>query len=330
MTTLTPTISAALQTAVLPVLKQFGVSNASISIEGGPAFIVKTDPAPAASTVVNTQLIFDPSVTGRVVSNIVLTSPDGNGVGGIVRGQAVQIINVNFQKIYDGLQYGSSDGKNGCVNLTINGGGQIGNEVQGRCHFLIDIDGLTWTGDSTKCFGPASKQSPIRFSSPGVRNATITGVHVTQVGSPFPIACWAIHAANNVHWLNCTADGGEFSFDSAGEGVGDRVSNCVVENLTINNSKLNIGAVTFGCTFKGGKFTNPTGEAISVQCVAGSKNVIDGASIYSSSGHAIHFYAASDLVMKNCTFYRTNHSAVLMDGAVSPQNDGGGNKIVDV
>jgi hypothetical protein len=326
MPPINPSTAAALTAAVAPVLKQFQVTSAIITIAGSDPLTVAA-PIPVlvqpVLTTIASELSFDPNASGRVLENAVLTSPDGKGFGGNVRGKNVSIINVSFKDLSDGLH------ADGCTNLIIKGGAQVGN-VTGRCWFFLNVNGLNWYGDSSKVFGHATQQSPVRFSSPGVVNGIVQDVHVTQAGSPFPIACWAIHAAVNVHFLNCVSDSGEFSFDSAGEGVGDKVTDCLVENLTVINSKLYIGPVALRNTIKAGKFTNPSGEAISVQCTPGSGNVIDGAEIHSDSAHAIHFYAASDLLVKNCTFYRTNPAAVLMDGACTAANDGGGNKIVDV
>ena len=328
MTQLTATQIAALSTAWLAALKANGLGNpdSQITVAGYAAFAVYGSPQTGPTTQLQTTVmcplgginatVWDANASGRTLANTIFDSTDGQGFIGNVHGDKVTISNVDLKNLNEGFHY------QGCTNLTIAGGGQIGNVI-GRCHLFVDVTNLVWTGDPAKVFGHASKQSPIRFDSPGVRGGTITGVRVTQAGSSFPIACWAIHAASGVHWLNCEANGGEFSFNSAGDGTGDSVTSCIVENLTTINTKLDIGPIASNCTVKGGNFNNPTGECVALTC--GSGIVIDGAVMHSPK-HGVKFYAPSNAIIRNCTLYAPAGTPIIDGG--TPANDGGGNKLV--
>jgi hypothetical protein len=258
------------------------------------------------------------NTTGCTLANVIVDSVDGNGYAGDVRGPNNAIVNVLLNNLNEGFQY-----KNACDNLKIIGGGQIG-KVSGRCHYLLDVTHLTWTGDPNRVFGPAQTQSPIRFSCPGVRGGTITGVRVTQVGSNFPIACWAIHAASGVSFINCQANGGEFSFDTAGGlDTAGMVNGCTISGLHTINTLLDLRPAAVNNQFINCDLNNSAGVCVAV--AGGRGNSITGTTMTSPVGGA-HFYAASDAVLKNCTLNTLGHaSAKWIDGSLCPANDGGGN-----
>ena len=256
---------------------------------------------------------------GCILSNVIISSVDGKGFGGNIRGNNIWVKNVLLKNLTEGFDWLAVKFAN------IVGGGQIGT-VQGRCHYLLGCETISWTGDPAHVFGPAVGQSPIRFSTDVggafVNNSggSITGVSVTQVGSPDPIACWAVHNAVGITFTNCVAAGGEFSFDGAGAGTGDTVKGCTIAGLNVSNSKLNLQPIAFNNTFTQLKVTNPTGECVSVQTAAVAGNVINGG-LLASPVHAVHFYSANDTIFKDCTYT----APVLMDGLSVAKNDGGGN-----
>jgi hypothetical protein len=310
--------------------------NATVFLTAGETFAVPAtgvDFSGHQNATVSSTLATTPAVlTGALLShwntqstqctlaNVTLDSATGTGYAGDVMGTGIHIANVNFNNLGEGLHYDN------CQNLTITGGGQIG-KVAGRCHYLISVTGINWTGDKTKVFGPASTQSPIRFSSPGVVGGTITNVQVTQVGSPFPIACWAIHAAVNVQFIDCSANGGEFSFNSAGNGTGDKVTGCTITNLTTVNTKVSVDAIATGNHFIGGSFTNPTGECVSLSCPPTGGNTFAGVMLHSPI-HGSHFYTANDTKISTCTLHANSKATPMMDGASTSANDGGGNQVI--
>lgn len=310
------------------------ISNAVVLLSAGQSFsdgidfagklnawVGSHDDTNPARITAETLTNWDANSSGCTLANVVLSSASGNGFGGTVHGSGNTLLNVDFGNLSDGFHYV------GCDKLTISGGGQVG-KVSGRCHYLLDVTNLTWTGDHTKSFGPASSQSPIRFSSPGVRGGTVSGVRVTQVGSTFPIACWAIHAASGVTFNNCESNGGEFSFNTAGAGEADKVSNCTINGLAVTNSKLTLDAsIAFNNHFNQPVVTNPSGECISLTCAAIAGNVFDGAKL-SSAKHGVMFYDANDTVIKNTVLTAPAVTIPLLDGQHIPVNDGGGNKVV--
>jgi hypothetical protein len=261
--------------------------------------------------------IWDASASGRTLANAIIDSLDGNGFAGNVHGAKVTISNVDLKNLNEGFDYV------GCTDLTIEGGGQIG-KVAGRCHYFIDVKNLNWTGDPNKVLGPASTQSPVRSSSPGIRGGRIVGIRVTQAGSPFPIACFAWHALDGVNIDDCVAIGGEFSFNSAGVGLNDAVVGCTITNLTTINTKVSLSPIASNNHFVGGKFSNPTGECVSLSC--GPGNVFDGVELHSQK-HGFHFYAPSNAIIKNCTLFAPAGTPI-MDGACTKANNGGGNRLV--
>jgi len=260
--------------------------------------------------------------TNCTLSNIIVDSVDGNGFGGLVRGTNISIGNVQLHNLAEGFDW---QGVNG---VTILSGKQTG-RVLGRCHYFL---GCIQFNISTDVMGPSVAQSPIRFSTdvggPYVNNKGGTvSIPVTQVGSPDPIACFAIHNAVDVTFKNCFAVGGEFSFDGAGAGVGDNVTGCNVVNLTVSGSKLNLNTIAFNNTFTNFTGSNATGEVISCQTVAKAGNVVNGGTL-TSPVHGIHMYSANDTVFKNLTYNRDpSRTAPLMDGLFTGANDGGGNVI---
>lgn len=324
-TTLPSAVTTALSADIARDLKAAGISaDAQVSVSGYAALTVP-HPAPAVipqQTVMcplngGNATSWDPKASGRVLENTIFDSADGKGFAGVVRGDKVTIRNVDFKNLNEGLHY------TGCTNLTIIGGGQVGN-VLGRCDLFTDVANLTWTGDPNKTLGHAEKQSPVRADSPGIRGGTITEVHVTQIGSTFPIAGFALHCMDRVTVVDCSSAGGDFSLDSAGTGNGDEVTNCTFKNLTVTNAKLNVHLIASHCTFTGGKFTNPSGECVAI--TGGANNVFDGLELHSTK-HGFKFYAPSPgTIIKNCILYAPGGTPIIDGG--TPANDGGGNRLV--
>lgn len=255
----------------------------------------------------------DDTTASCMLSNVILDSADGKGIGWNIHGSKLTIQNVDLKNLGDALRMVNTPG------LTLIGGKQVGN-VTGRCVFVTNWNGGAWTGGE---FGPSQAQSPVRCSSDptaanngGLQNVTVDGLSITQVGSGFPIACGAFHRAINCKLNNITVNGGEFSFDSAGAGEQDAVTGCTITNLKTINTKFNIGAVASNCTVSGGTFNNPTGECISLS--AGSNIVIDGVTMYSPK-HGAHAYSASNFVLKNSVLHGPVGTPIV-DGNVTAAN----------
>jgi hypothetical protein len=292
-----------------------GLSNAVVTSD-------PTNPATLQSAAGGAQVLsFWTNSTNITLENVIVDSVDGKGFAGNVYGTNISIVNVLLKNLNEGFDYIGP-----CINLTITGGAQIG-KVSGRCHYLLDVTKINWVGDPTKIFGPASTQSPIRFSSPGVVGGTISGVNVSQVGSTFPIACWAIHAANGVTFENCISNGGEFSFNSAGSGENDKVSGCIIRRLQTIQTKLSLDLIAYDNQIIDCIGSNDTGECISLSTAAKAGNTITGAKL-TSPKHGVHFYTVNDSIVKGCTLYTSVAGAPMIDGANSPANDGGGNVVV--
>ena len=251
------------------------------------------------------------------LANVTLTSASGRGTGGNIRGLKWSFLNVNMGHLGDALVYVGVNG------LTIRGGQQVG-PIEGRCHYLYAVQNIDWDGGT---FGPSGGESPIRTSYPGVKGGTIKNVKVTQAGVPNKKAAWAIHAASDLHIDSCTADQAEFSFNSAGQGgATDKVTNCVVSNLTVNQSKLTLDAnIAFDCTITNPTITNDTGEGISLVCAPASGNSIVGGTVTTKGKHAVEFYNANDTKVSGVTLHYTTAPAPVLDGAHVPANDAGGN-----
>jgi hypothetical protein len=261
------------------------------------------------------------STNGCVLSNVILDSVDGGGIGWNVKGSNLVLSNPQHKNLSDSI----------CVvnatNLTMIGGKQIG-KVTGRCVFITNWNGGAWTGGTA---GPSVNQSPVRCSSDitaanggGLQNVIVTGLSVTQVGSAFPIACVAGHRILNCKFIDCTVNNGEFSFASAGAGEQDEVSNVLVQNLTTINTKLDIQSIASNVQISGGTFNNPSGECVSLSCGPGI--TIDGATMYSPK-HGVHFYQPSNAIIRNCRLIAPGFSPPMLDGSCTAANDGGGNTV---
>jgi hypothetical protein len=282
------------------------------------AWVGAADPANPATLSSEYCLNYTAATKGCTLANVILTSPDGKGFGGNHHGTNNSFINVSFGNLSEGIDH------IGCTDLTIIGGKQIG-KVAGRCHYMIGVANLTWTDSGP--FGPASTQSPIRFTPPGVNGGTITRVSATQVGSPFPIACWAIHSATNVTFNNCSADDGEFSFNTAGsaDATVDFVKNCIVNDLVVTNSFMSFDkSMASGVTVNRPVISNPGGPCISLICAPNAGNKIIGGKL-TSAKHGVMFDNANDTVVSNTTLYAPNATVPILDGNLSKANDGGGN-----
>jgi hypothetical protein len=267
---------------------------------------------------------------GCTFGPMIVDSVDGKGNAGNVRGKNNSVIGVILNDINEGFDW------NACTNPTIKGGYQTGT-VQGRCHFLIGCTNITWVGDPTHSFGPSIAQSPIRFStfqnsngtfSPNVGGA-ITGVRVTQVGSAFAIACWAIHAARNIQFINCVANGGQFSFNTAGAAEGDVVDGCLVQGLTVLGAELAMSPVATNNQVSGGSFNVSGSECVALTCTGNCGNTITGATMYSDKA-GVHLYNTSNVVVSQSTLYTPTAGASMLIGSIVPANDGGGNKVIVV
>jgi hypothetical protein len=257
--------------------------------------------------------------SGCTLSNVILDSADGKGFGGNIRGPGWTVSNVLFNNLGEGLHF-----INGCTGLKITGGGQIGS-VAGRCIFILDTTDMVWTGDPARHYGPAAGQSPIRFSEPGAVRGVISGVTATQLGSPFPIAAWAIHQAAGTKLINDEAIGGSFSFDTAGgQDANDTVTGCTVSGLTTINATLELHAASHKNTFTGCTLQNASGACITNSGSTG--DVISNCAMASPVG-GVHFYSPSDAVIKDCTLDTQGHAAakLIVNGAAG--NDGGGNVV---
>ncbi len=260
------------------------------------------------------------NASGCTLADVIVNSDDGKGKAGNVTGTNNSILNVDLRNLSEGFDYERT------VNQTIRDGRQIG-VVPGRCHYFLGCKNTTWTGGH---FGPGSTQSPVRYSSSVQGDSiwtneggVVRGVTVDQTGSPNPIAGFAIHAASGVQFIDCTVIGGEFSFDSAGAGIGNRVENCVFRNVTITNSKLALHEIAFNNQVIGGQISNSTGESISL--TPGSGNVIDGIELHSAGKHAIKVYGPSDIKIRNVRVIGPKGTPIIDGG--TPANDAGGNTL---
>jgi hypothetical protein len=309
------------------------ISNAAVVLAAGQTFgninfstatnawVGASDPSTRAIISAEFGVTFSPQSNHCTLANVTVTSPSGKGMGSNVHGSNITLLNCDLGNLSEGFDHV------GVTNLTIIGGKQTG-KTAGRCHYMIGVTNLTWTDSGP--FGPASTQSPIRFTPPGVNGGTITRVSATQVGSPFPIACWAIHFATNVTFNGCSANGGEFSFNTAGtaDATTDFVKNCVVNDLVITNSFMSFDkSMASGVTVNRPVISNPSGQCISLICAANAGNRIIGGKL-TSPKHGVMFDNANDTVVSDTTLYAPNASVPILDGNLSKANDGGGNKVV--
>lgn len=309
------------------------VSNAAVVLTAGQTFgninfsnltnawVGASDPSTRATVSSGYCINYTASSNKCTLANVIVTSPDGKGQASNVHGSNITLLNVDLGNLNEGFDHET------VTNLTITGGKQVG-AVAGRCHYFIDVTSINWSNAGP--YGPASTQSPIRFSYPGVRGGTISNVTGTQVGSTFAIATWAIHDATNVTFNSCTANGGEFSFNSAGAGgTTDKVTGCIINDLVVINSKLTLDAnVSFNNTFNRPVCSNPTGECIGLSDTTtnGNNKIIAGK--LTSPKHGVHFYGANDTVISGTTLYAPSASVPIIDGSFTKANDGGGNVVV--
>ena len=178
--------------------------------------------------------------------------------------------------------------------------------------------------------GEAATQDPWRMET---GSGTLTNVVFDQSQSSFGTAGFAGHGASNLTLINCGAIRGPFSFDTEGSEVGaGQVNGCKINGLWVLDSTINVGGtgkLTTNTTFTAPYVENASGTCVSLEG-EGDGNVIDGGVFVSDNSHAIMFYSASSMIVKNCTLYTSNKGAVLMAGSNTAANDGGGNKVVIV
>lgn len=355
MATLTPAQITLIQTAIRPVLSALNASSVSLTVPG-------FDPVVIAPVPQSVPLVFDglnglsigsanagspvliltgnastpcttwnPTTTKCTLAGAVLTSTDGQGFGGDVKGDGNCIRNVSMGNLNDGFHL------TGATNTTIDGVYQTGPMI-GRCVFFVSASNVS---ASNMEIGPSGGQSPIRFEY--LVDSQVTNVYSKQV-PPWLTASFPLHCVLRSTFTNCTADGGEFSMDTAGDGysvdmAGNRVKqvciNVTVVNLkTLNGAKVRIGSIATGYNFSGGSLNNSTGECISIGGGDGG-GVIDGVDFYGGGPqlHAVHFYGTSPAVIRNCRYHVPKAqvgSAKIIDGQCTKANDGGGNVVVGV
>lgn len=259
---------------------------------------------------------------GNTFRHLTITSTDGQSDACPIRGDHLTIQDVCLANLNEGLK------GDGLTNLTIAGLRQTG-PVSSRCLFLSGCDGLTWS--DSQC-GPATAESPIRFSlaasgKPGVSNATITNVTSTQVGGCGK-APWAIHSAARVTFNACKCLGGNFSLSGAGDaGSADAVADCTANDLLVVCGRIELTSAAQRCAFNRPTVAIDLDSAVNVGGDAGC--VIDGGRFFARGG--VKFYTGpSDLVVRNSTLYATDPAAPMFLGQFAARNDGGGNRVVVV